>query len=474
MGAEHKGRTQGIITIMIATKNFTKEAYAQSNNLVKINPSSVILLNDKLPVGVDLASKVFQVCYQLPDGSLVNKELKRKDFEIFIANRDMPMYFGMEGCSGCGYWTELIRQYGHEVRIMNASRIAARRGRHQNKDDRIDAEVIRCALIEGEKKCRPRNKEEIEIKKAFQQQDAIRKLLNTLTNQVRDLLINLGAYTITIRTVDDALKAIELYRKEHSLSTCENELFDIYQSTILGNCAIMDSILHSIIEPYAYSNPIARLLMSEVGFGVQTAALMAADIGELSRFDSARGLQAYCGLVPSHTGSGGKIRMGKMKHQGDRILKRLVYESALSICHLGKSNAPRSQWVEKILNRYQGAFKKGVLCIAAKLVRVAYGILVHQSPYNSEIDNTLGKEKQRSSRARKSVLKKKWRDEMYYADFSQYLPKNNAQEMKLDFSVSLNALDIHPGFKDEQNCKQIVSVLNRSSRISSQHKSSEI
>lgn len=460
---------------MIACNNFTLKDYESNARVVKIAPDSVILKDGRLPVGVDLAARVFQVCYQAPDGSMVNRELKRSEFERMILSSEVPLYLGMEGCSGCAYWADFMRTHGHEARIMNAARIAGRRGPHSDKDDRIDAELIRLALLDDEISCRPRTQKELSIKKAFQLMDSTRQKINRDVNDVRAMLIDKGEGSLRIRTADDALGAIACYRKEHKISSLDAELLERYEESILGNSAQMDKILHSIIEPFAYENPLALLLMSEVGFGVQTAALFAADVGDITRFKDARALQVYLGLVPSHTGSGGKIRMGRMRHAGDRILKRYLYEAALSLCHQGKglkavANGPRSEWIAQTMSRHEGAFKRGVLCVAAKLARVAYGILVHQSRYHPETDDALGKAKKRQTRAPASILKRSWKGEMSYVDFSQYRRLSNPQN-PLATSSSLADHGINPGFEDNRNRDRMYEALNRSVRISEHNRS---
>lgn len=455
---------------MVACNNFTLKDYESNARVVKIAPDSVILINGRLPVGVDLAARLFQVCYQAPDGSMVNRELRREEFEHMILSSEVPLYLGMEGCSGCSYWADFMRMHGHEARIMNAARIAGRRGPHSDKDDRIDAELIRLALLDDEISCRPRTQEELSIKKAFQLMDSTRQKVNRDVNGVRAMLIDKGEGSLRVRTADDALWAIACYRKKHQLTLLDESLLERYEESILGNCAQMDKILHSIIEPFACENPLALLLMSEAGFGVQTAALFAADVGDISRFKDARALQAYLGLVPSHTGSGGKIRMGRMKHAGDHILKRYLYEAALSLCHQGKGfkqavNGPRSEWIAKTMSRHEGAFKRGVLCVAAKLARVAYGMLMHQSRYHPETDDALGKAKQRPSKAHTSSLKRTWRGEMSYVDFSQYRRLSNPHN-PLATSSSLADHGINPGFEDNRDRTLMFEALNRSVRIS--------
>lgn len=64
------------------------------------------------------------------------------------------------------------------------------------------------------------------------------------------------------------------------------------------------------------------------GISVLTATSLVAEIGSFLRFQTARSLMAYTGLVPSEHSTGGSRRQGKMTKTGNRHVRRLLIEAA--------------------------------------------------------------------------------------------------------------------------------------------------
>ena len=66
------------------------------------------------------------------------------------------------------------------------------------------------------------------------------------------------------------------------------------------------------------------------GIGDISAVTIAAELGQVSRFDSARQLMGYCGAVPSEDSSGKRTRRGGITKTGNAHLRRIVVEAAWS------------------------------------------------------------------------------------------------------------------------------------------------
>jgi transposase len=66
------------------------------------------------------------------------------------------------------------------------------------------------------------------------------------------------------------------------------------------------------------------------GIAKLTATTIVAEVGLLSRFDKAKQLMGYAGLVPSENSSGGKRRQGAITKTGNAHLRRVLGEAAWS------------------------------------------------------------------------------------------------------------------------------------------------
>ena len=79
--------------------------------------------------------------------------------------------------------------------------------------------------------------------------------------------------------------------------------------------------------------PLVKALQSLRGVSLIVAATTVSELGDLTRFDSAKQLMAYLGLVPSEHSSGGTIRRGGITKTGNGHVRRALTEAAHTYCH---------------------------------------------------------------------------------------------------------------------------------------------
>jgi transposase len=74
-------------------------------------------------------------------------------------------------------------------------------------------------------------------------------------------------------------------------------------------------------------NSLVQALGAFHGIKVLTAVVIAAEIGDLKRFESASGFMAFVGLVPSEHSSGNTIRRGSITRTGNKHVRRILVEA---------------------------------------------------------------------------------------------------------------------------------------------------
>src|SRR5215217_1036702 len=79
-----------------------------------------------------------------------------------------------------------------------------------------------------------------------------------------------------------------------------------------------------------FVRPEARILNSLPGMGPTLGAEFLVCVGDVSAFESADRLAAYAGLVPAARDSGKRVGNNKRMRGGNKILKRVFYQSAFS------------------------------------------------------------------------------------------------------------------------------------------------
>jgi transposase len=105
------------------------------------------------------------------------------------------------------------------------------------------------------------------------------------------------------------------------------------------------------------------------GIGPIMAAILVAEIGDVSRFSSARHLCSWAGLTPSHRESDTKVRRGHITRQGNHLVRWAVVE-AVAHYHGGAPIAPA---YERIAAR-RGKFIARVAAARKLLSLVYYGL----------------------------------------------------------------------------------------------------
>ncbi|XGV95329.1 MAG: IS110 family transposase [Leptolyngbya sp. BL-A-14] len=137
--------------------------------------------------------------------------------------------------------------------------------------------------------------------------------------------------------------------------------------------------LHEHIQAQATLNAQQQLLVSIVGVGDDTAAVVLAEIGSIDLFSSARQLAAFAGLTPQEHQSGtsvaGKTRLCKV---GSVRLRKALYFPALNLIR-------RCPPIQTFRDHLLAAGKTKMQVVGAvmhKLIRVIYGVLHSGQPFD--------------------------------------------------------------------------------------------
>jgi transposase len=114
------------------------------------------------------------------------------------------------------------------------------------------------------------------------------------------------------------------------------------------------------------------------GIGRATAIQLVAELGDLTRFRSARDVAAYAGLIPAHRDSGtslhGKPRLSK--RGSGRLRQLLFYPALVALRH--------NPVIRPFADRLSAKGKSRMAVVGAvmhKLIRIVYGVLRSGTPF---------------------------------------------------------------------------------------------
>jgi transposase len=104
---------------------------------------------------------------------------------------------------------------------------------------------------------------------------------------------------------------------------------------IITDClAVIDGLapvierLDGELHQHAKADPRVKMLRTLPGVGEFTALVMLAEIGDITRFPSARKLASWAGLTPTVRGSDLKVRHGHISKQGSAWLRWAMNQAA--------------------------------------------------------------------------------------------------------------------------------------------------
>jgi transposase len=130
-----------------------------------------------------------------------------------------------------------------------------------------------------------------------------------------------------------------------------------------------------------HGTPAIDLLMTLPGVGFILAVVIAAEIGDVGRFDGPAYLASYAGTTPRVHASGGKTRYGPLRPDVNRYLKWAFVEAANVTCRVRRRHPHRhvSRLYER-LARPKG-HQKAVGAVARHLAEATSWMLTKQESY---------------------------------------------------------------------------------------------
>jgi transposase len=255
----------------------------------------------------------------------------------------------------CGY--DLYRQLlslGHACQVVAPSLMPRRAGDRIKTDRRDSLTLARLA----------RSGDLVSVWVPDEHHEAVRELVRCrheikgIERQCRQRLLSLLLRHGRRWEADNWTQAHgQWLRQQRFEQRQRQEVFEHYLQSIIEcqeRIVHVERQMEQALEGWSLS-PLVDGLMAMRGVKLVTGMTLAAELGELSRFDSAQQLMAFVGLVPSEHSSGCSRRQGHITKSGNARVRRVLVESMWSYRHtpscspaLRKRAARASQAVQAI------------------------------------------------------------------------------------------------------------------------------
>lgn len=331
--------------------------------------------------GLDIAKSVMQLHWvDIETGEIGRKKLARaKLCDHFAQLR--PVRIVMEACGSAHHWARTLGGLGHEVELLPARQVRA--FVRSNKDDAADARALWIAAQQSDIRRVPIKGIEQQAVQALHRTRQHWISVRTATiNALRGLLYEFGVVLPGGKQV--GLKALSVRRAQ-----IDTQVPAPMQRLIDGQLAMLKDItqrvdqLEAEIAALGKAHATESRLRQVPGIGLLGASALAATLGDARGWKSGREFSASLGIVPAHTGTGGKVHLGHISKRGDPYLRTLLIHGARSVITHAK-HKPR--WLEQLLARRP--VNVAVVALANKMARTAWALVAHAREYQAEWKST--------------------------------------------------------------------------------------
>jgi transposase len=297
-------------------------------------------------VGIDLHRKRSHIAVIDEEGEQLLSRRIVNDPQTFLALlEDLgECRVALEATYGWEWLADVLQDAGYELHLahpMRTKAIASARVKTDAVDARTLAHLLRADLL-PEAYIAPR--ELRDLRDLLRHRVALTRMRSALKNRVSAVLAKDGIQ----RPYSD------LFGPGGLRFLAEVELRDGPRRRLDSTLALIGDFTREIdatsreIDARADDDPYVPVLCQIRGVGRYIAMLVIAEVGDITRFSTARRLCSWAGLTPTVRSSDGKARLGHISGQGSPPLRWALVEAAQ---HAAGGGGPLRQSYEQIAKR---------------------------------------------------------------------------------------------------------------------------
>jgi transposase len=334
-----------------------------------------------LYVGLDVHSKLLVMCVLDEQGKVVQRACVRQVDQLIGALRRLPRFaVCFEASCDYGWLHDALRELTPQVVVAHPGRLRLI-FRSKRKNDRLDAERLAKLLFLGEvpsvhvPPAQVRDWREMInfrrnlIAKRTRAKNGLRALLRSLriaTPRRPGLWTKGGLVWVKQVAFAQPMSALRRDLLVHEIEDLSEQLRRVEQA--LGQ--------------FSKSNPAIEQLRSIPGVGLRTAEAMVAFLDDPGRFERAKQVGAYFGLVPSQDQSASANRLGHITRDGSPAVRQFLVEAAWQAI---RRSPTVKAYFERIHRNDADRRKIALVATAHYLARIMWAMLRDGSLWNEAL-----------------------------------------------------------------------------------------
>jgi transposase len=318
-------------------------------------------------VGIDVHRKRSQVAVVAEDGKVqLNKNTVNGTEPLLRLIGDLPAGtpVAFEAAFGWGWLLRLLEDYGfdpHLVHPLQCKAIASARLKNDKVDAATLAQLLRADLL-PEAWIAPA--EVRQLRALLRHRASLVRLGTQQRNRIHAVVADFG-YDRSGSYLSGPGRG---WLAGLDLHAASREIVADCLAVIDGLAPVIDRI-DGELRAHAKADPRVKTLTTLPGVGQFTALVMLAEIGDITRFPSARKLASWAGLTPTVRGSDRTVRHGHISKQGSAWLRWVLNQAAQTA-----KRSPEFAATYAAIAKRRGK-KIATIAIARKLLTRAWHLL---------------------------------------------------------------------------------------------------
>jgi transposase len=321
-------------------------------------------MNTLYYIGLDIHKKTITYCVKRVDGTIVQQgtvDAERKALFQWLKGLSYPWVGAMEATLFTGWVYDFLAPYAVSLKVAHPEMLKAITAA-KKKNDRVDAEKI-CDLLRVDllPECYMAPAELRELRRVLRYRNLLVRTAVTMKNKISGLLMEVGA-TYNKRRLHGKSYFTDLLERVEEVPESVLSLLRMSRGSLELFQASQKKLLRALKEHERIRERVRRL-MSIPGVGEVLALTWVLEIGEASRFRSARQAISYCGLCSAQRESAGKEQRGPISKKRNKHLQTILIEAA-------KLAPSRNEALKAVHDQElaKGNYNRATLAVARKLV----------------------------------------------------------------------------------------------------------
>jgi transposase len=293
----------------------------------------------------------------------------------------------IESCGLAGWVHDICTEEGYEVLVCNPNQEAWKWKHIKRKTDRDDALKLAKLAALGQLvpvyiPCRQQR----EYRRLVKYRQVVLGRIIRVQNNIRAIFAQRGMEMVRGQKAW-ALERLELIA-QHRKPLAECALDELWRGELDLELIQLEHLrqhqheVHKQLKALARADERVQLLQTIPGVGRKTAEVVVAYLDDPHRFQNARQISSYAGMVPRRYQSGEMDRAGRIHKRGPRQLRSALVEAAWLMLRY-------NPWAKSVYDRLTGGQKtrkkKAIVAVARKLLVRCWVMLLRKEPWNKEI-----------------------------------------------------------------------------------------